>query len=201
VLKVVVLISGTGSNLRALLDGLDEARASDAPIAAEIVAIGADTERANLALGEERGIPTFVVAPGEYPDRAEWGDALLSKVREFGPDLTILSGFMRLVPPRVVDALAPELLNTHPAYLPEFPGAHAVRDALAAGATETGATIMIVDNGVDTGPIIDQRRIAITPDDTEATLHERIKVVERQLLLDTVRHLAAGTLNLKEIAS
>ncbi|WP_125107061.1 phosphoribosylglycinamide formyltransferase [Gulosibacter massiliensis] len=200
-LKVVVLISGTGSNLRALLDGLDEARASDAPIAAEIVAIGADTERANLALGDERGIPTFVVAPGAYPDRAAWGDALLAKVREFGPDLTILSGFMRLVPPRVVDALAPELLNTHPAYLPEFPGAHAVRDALEAGANETGATIMIVDNGVDTGPIIDQRRIAITPDDTEATLHERIKVVERQLLLDTVRHLAAGTLNLKEIAS
>ncbi len=196
-----MLISGTGSNLRALLDGLDEARASDAPIAAEIVAIGADTERANLALGDERGIPTFVVAPGAYPDRAAWGDALLAKVREFGPDLTILSGFMRLVPPRVVDALAPELLNTHPAYLPEFPGAHAVRDALEAGANETGATIMIVDNGVDTGPIIDQRRIAITPDDTEVTLHERIKVVERQLLLDTVRHLAAGTLNLKEIAS
>ncbi|WP_282828003.1 phosphoribosylglycinamide formyltransferase [Gulosibacter sediminis] len=200
-LKVVVLISGTGSNLRALLDGLDEARASDAPIAAEVVAIGADTERANLALGDERGIPSFVVAPGAYPDRAAWGDALLAKVREFGPDLTILSGFMRLVPPRVVDALAPELLNTHPAYLPEFPGAHAVRDALEAGANETGATIMIVDNGVDTGPIIDQRRIAIAPDDTEATLHERIKVVERQLLLDTVRHLAAGTLNLKEIAS
>lgn len=196
-----MLISGTGSNLRALLDGLDEARASDAPIAAEVVAIGADTERANLALGDERGIPTFVVAPGAYPDRAAWGDALLAKVREFGPDLTILSGFMRLVPPRVVDALAPELLNTHPAYLPEFPGAHAVRDALEAGANETGATIMIVDNGVDTGPIIDQRRIAITPDDTEVTLHERIKVVERQLLLDTVRHLAAGTLNLKEIAS
>lgn len=196
-----MLISGTGSNLRALLDGLDAARASSAPIEAEVVAIGADTERANLALGEERGIPTFVVAPGEYPDRAAWGDALLAQVREFGPDLTILSGFMRLVPPRVVDALAPHLLNTHPAYLPEFPGAHAVRDALEAGATETGATIMIVDNGVDTGPIIDQRRIAITPDDTEATLHERIKVVERQLLLDTVRHLAAGTLNLKEIAS
>lgn len=196
-----MLISGTGSNLRALLDGLDAARESDAPIDAEVVAIGADTERANLALGEERGIPTFVVAPGEYPDRAAWGDALLAQVREFGPDLTILSGFMRLVPPRVVDALAPNLLNTHPAYLPEFPGAHAVRDAVAAGATETGATIMIVDNGVDTGPIIDQRRIAITPDDTEATLHERIKVVERQLLLDTVRHLAAGTLNLKEIAS
>lgn len=196
-----MLISGTGSNLRALLDGLDAARESDAPIDAEVVAIGADTERANLALGEERGVPTFVVAPGEYPDRAAWGDALLAQVREFGPDLTILSGFMRLVPPRVVDALAPNLLNTHPAYLPEFPGAHAVRDAVAAGATETGATIMIVDNGVDTGPIIDQRRIAITPDDTEATLHERIKVVERQLLLDTVRHLAAGTLNLKEIAS
>jgi phosphoribosylglycinamide formyltransferase-1 len=198
VLKVVVLISGAGSNLRALLEGIDDARDTASPVGAEVVAIGADTERANLDLAHDRGIPSFVVKPGDFGSREEWGDALLERVRSFAPDVTLLSGFMRLVPPRFVDALAPNLLNTHPAYLPEFPGAHAVRDALAAGATETGATIMIVDNGVDTGPIIDQRRIPIALGDTEATLHDRIKVVERQLLLDTIRNLAAGTLTLKE---
>lgn len=200
-LKLVVLISGTGSNLRALLEALRDSRGTEAPIRAEVVAIGADTERANLALGDEFGIPTFVVPPRDYADRAAWGDALLERIRDHDPDLTVLSGFMRLVPPRVVDALAPALVNTHPAYLPEFPGAHAVRDALAAGATQTGATMMIVDNGVDTGPIIEQQRIPIHADDTEATLHERIKVVERRLLIDTVRGIADGTINLKEITA
>lgn len=200
-LKLVVLISGTGSNLRALLDAIEASRDSDQPIDAEVVAIGADTPKANLALATERGIPTFLVQPSDYQDRAAWGDALLAEIQRWQPDTTILSGFMRLVPPRVVEALSPHLLNTHPAYLPEFPGAHAVRDALAAGATETGATIMIVDNGVDTGPIIDQRRIPIHPDDDQDSLHERIKIVERELLTETVRNLALGTINLKEIAA
>jgi len=106
----------------------------------------------------------------------------------------ILSGFMRLLPPRVVEALSPALLNTHPAYLPEFPGAHAVRDALAAGATETGASVIVVDNGVDTGPVLAQRRIPILPGDTEARLHDRIKVVERELLVEVVLDIANGRL-------
>lgn len=204
VLKLVVLISGTGSNLRALLDAIEASRGTGAPstepIDAEVVAIGADTPSANLALATERGIPSFVIRPADYPDRASWGDALLETIESFEPDVTLLSGFMRLVPPRVVAALSPQLLNTHPAYLPEFPGAHAVRDALAAGVTETGASIMVVDNGVDTGPIIERRRIPILPDDDEATLHERIKLVERELLTNTVRQLANRTMNLKEIA-
>lgn len=200
-LKLVVLISGSGTNLQALIEAVEASQATPNPIHARVVAIGADTERANLAFGEELGIPTFLVKPGDYDSREEWGDALLAKVREYAPDVTILSGFMRLVPPRFVEALAPALLNTHPAYLPEFPGAHAVRDALAAGANETGATIMIVDNGVDTGPIIDQVRIPINPDDTEAELHERIKVEERRLLTETVRGLADGTINLEEITA
>ena len=200
-LKLVVLISGSGSNLRALLEAIRHGRGTAHDLGAEVVAIGADTEAANLALGDEFGIPTFVVRPGDFDDRAAWGDALLAKVAEFAPDVTILSGFMRLVPPRVVEALSPALLNTHPAYLPEFPGAHAVRDALAAGVTETGATIMIVDNGVDTGPILEQRRIPITADDTEATLHERIKVVERELLITTVARLAAGALDLRTVTT
>lgn len=200
-LKLVVLISGTGSNLRALLEAIRDERTGPNPIDAEVVAIGTDTPNANLALAEEFGIDTFVVQPRDYANRAEWGDALLAAVEAHRPDLTVLSGFMRLVPPRFVEALSPALLNTHPAYLPEFPGAHAVRDALAAKATQTGATMMIVDNGVDTGPIIEQHRIPIHADDTEATLHERIKVVERRLLIDTVRGVADGTINLKEIAA
>lgn len=200
-LSVVVLISGTGSNCRALLDAVDDAERAGESMGVRVVAIGADTPTANLALAQERGIPTFVVRPRDYDDRDAWGDGLLAEVQRFDPDLTILSGFMRLVPPRFVAALSPALLNTHPAYLPEFPGAHAVRDAMAAGATQTGATIMIVDNGVDTGPIIAQRRIPIHPDDTEATLHERIKVVERDLLIRTVRGIADGTINLEEIAA
>lgn len=198
-LKLVVLISGTGSNLRALLDAIDTSRGSERPIDACIVAIGADTPRANLSLAAERGIPTFIVQPRDYADRAAWGDALLAEIEHWHPDVTILSGFMRLVPPRVVAALSPNLLNTHPAYLPEFPGAHAVRDALEAGADQTGATVMIVDDGVDTGPIIDQRRIPIRPEDDQDSLHERIKEVERELLIETVRNLALGTINLKEI--
>lgn len=200
-LKLVVLISGTGSNLRALLDAIDASHKSGTRIDAEVVAIGADTPNANLALATERGIPTFLVQPSDYESRARWGDALLEQVRRWQPDVTILSGFMRLVPPRFVEALSPNLLNTHPAYLPEFPGAHAVHDALDANVTETGATIMIVDNGVDTGPIIDQRRIPIHPDDDQDSLHERIKEVERELLTETVRNLALGTINLKEIAA
>lgn len=201
VLKIVVLISGTGSNLAALLEALEASRASDAPIEAEVVAIGADTDCDGLALAERHGVDAFVVRPTDFADRAAWGDALLERVLAYAPDLTILSGFMRLVPPRVVEALSPALLNTHPAYLPEFPGAHAVRDAMAAAATRTGASLIVVDNGVDTGPIVSQVRIPIHPDDTEATLHERIKVEERRLLADAVRGIAAGDVDLTRLAA
>ena len=197
-LKIVVLISGTGSNLRALLEALRSARTNETPILAEVVAIGADRDDANLALAEEFGIPHFVVRPKDFPDRTSWGDALLAEIQRYEPDLTILSGFMRLVPPAVVEAISPNLVNTHPAYLPEFPGAHAVRDAIEAGVSETGASIIVVDNGVDTGPIIERRRIPVEPGDDEASLHERIKNVERELLIGTVTRVATGDLNLKE---
>ncbi|PPG38779.1 phosphoribosylglycinamide formyltransferase [Pseudoclavibacter sp. RFBA6] len=200
-LKVVVLISGAGSNLRALLEALRASAASGSPIGAEVVAIGADTQAAGLSLAEEFRIPSFVVRPKDFPDRAAWGEELLAQIRRFEPDLTLLSGFMRLVPPAVVDALAPRLLNTHPAYLPEFPGARAVRDALEAGVGETGASIIIVDNGVDTGPIIDRVRIPVLPGDTEELLHARIKVAERRLLEDTVRGVASGEIALEERAT
>lgn len=200
-ISIVVLISGAGSNLRALLRAVRDAPAESPLARVRISAIGADRDDANLALAEEFGAASFVVRPRDFPNREAWGDALLAEVQRFQPDLTLLSGFMRLVPPRFVSALAPALLNTHPAYLPEFPGAHAVRDAMAAGVTRTGASIICVDTGVDTGPIVGQRRVPIAPDDTEATLHERIKVEERDLLIQTVSAIAAGSLNLGDADS
>lgn len=194
-LRLVVLISGGGSNLRALLEASD-----DAAFPARVVAVGADRDADGLAHAEAFGIPTFSVSFGAFPDRASWGDELLEQIRQWRPDLVVLSGFMRLLPPRVVEALTPGLINTHPAYLPEFPGAHGVRDALAAGVTETGASVIVVDTGVDSGPIIAQERVAVLPGDTEGTLHDRIKLVERRLLVQTVLDIATERIDLKELA-
>jgi phosphoribosylglycinamide formyltransferase-1 len=185
------LISGGGSNLRALLEASD-----DAEFPARVVAIGADRDAEGLAHAEEYGIPSFVVPFGAFDSREAWGDELLDQLRQWGADLVILSGFMRLLPPQAVAELSPALLNTHPAYLPEFPGAHAVRDAVAAGVTETGASVIVVDNGMDTGPVIAQRRVPVLPGDSEATLHDRIKLVERQLLVDVVLDIANGRIDL-----
>jgi phosphoribosylglycinamide formyltransferase-1 len=195
VLRLVVLISGGGSNLRALLEASE-----DAEFPARVVAVGADRDADGLAHAEEFGIPSFVVPFGAFATREEWGDELTAQIRQWDADLVVLSGFMRLLPPRVVSAFAPSLLNTHPAYLPEFPGAHAVRDALAAGATETGASVIVVDDGVDSGPVVVQRRVAVLPGDTETRLHDRIKLVERELLVQAVLDIANGHLDLKELA-
>lgn len=186
-LSLVVLISGGGSNLRALLEA-----AEDAEFPARVIAVGADRDAEGLQHAEDFGIPSFTVPFTSFPDRESWGDELLEQIQSWGADLVILSGFMRLLPERVVAALSPNLLNTHPAYLPEFPGAHGVRDALAAGVEETGASVIVVDNGVDSGPIISQRRIPVLPDDTESTLHDRIKLVERELLVQAVLDVANG---------
>jgi phosphoribosylglycinamide formyltransferase 1 len=194
--KLVVLISGTGSNLRALLEASE-----DAEFPARVVAIGADREADGLVLGEEFGIPTFTVPFTAYPDRDTWGEALIEQVRQWEPDLVILSGLMRLVPAGVVDAFSPYLINTHPAYLPEFPGPHGVRDALAAGVDQTGASLIVVDNSVDGGPIIAQERVPVLPGDTQSTLHDRIKPVERRLLIQAVLDIANSHLDLKELAA
>lgn len=194
-LSLVVLISGGGSNLRALLEA---SRDPDFP--ARVIAVGADREADGLAHAEEFGIPSFTVPYSSFDSRAEWGSALLEQIRVWNPDVLVLSGLMRLLPPVIVDALSPRIINTHPAYLPEFPGAHGVRDALAAGADQTGASIIVVDNGVDAGPIISQERVAVLPDDTEYSLHERIKPVERRLLVQAVRDLATGTIDLETLS-
>lgn len=178
-LRLVVLVSGGGSNLADLL-----ARTRDGRVPATIVAVGADQECGGLDLARAAGIATFVEAFAQ--PRADWSGRIVDRVLEHEPDLTILSGFMRLLSAEAVDRLAPNLVNTHPAYLPEFPGAHAVRDALAAGATETGASVIVVDAGIDTGPVLAQVRVPIHPDDDEASLHDRIKPVERDLLAEVV---------------
>jgi len=191
VLTVAVLISGTGSNLRALLEA---AVAPDFP--ARVVVVGADREADGFAHAEDFGIPTFMVPFREFDSRERWGEELQRQLEVWAPDLVVLSGLMRLLPPAVVQAWAPRLINTHPAYLPEFPGAHGVRDALAAGVTATGASVIVVDGGVDSGPILAQERVPVLAGDTEHSLHERIKPVERRLLIDVVRSIATGELDL-----
>ncbi|WP_314646074.1 phosphoribosylglycinamide formyltransferase [uncultured Microbacterium sp.] len=191
-LTVAVLISGTGSNLRALLEA---ARHPDFP--ARVVVVGADREAEGLAHAEEFGIPSFTVPWHEHDSREAWGEELGRQLAVWEPDLVVLSGLMRLLPPSLVAQFSPRLINTHPAYLPEFPGAHGVRDALAAGVSQTGASVIVVDDGVDTGPILAQERVPILAGDTEHALHERIKPVERRLLIDVVRRIATGELSLE----
>lgn len=182
--RLVVLISGSGTNLASLLRDLP-----GSGIDAEVVAVGADGQAPGLQHANERGIPTCVVSPGEYESRESWGVALGDEVASYAPDWIVLSGFMKLLPPGFVDRFPGRILNTHPAYLPEFPGAHGVRDALAAGVSETGASVIIIDDGVDTGDILARERVPIHPGDTLEVLHERIKIVERALLLDVLRAL------------
>ena len=184
-LSVVVLISGSGSNLRALLE------AADNPLyPAKVVAVGSDVPADGLAHADQFGVPTFVVNPEAFASREAWADMLLANINHFKPDLVVLAGFMRILPANFVQALSPRLINMHPSLLPNFPGAHAVRDALAAGATKTGATIHVVDEGVDTGPHLAQIELEILPDETEGELHERIKKIERELIVQTVRDIA-----------
>lgn len=182
-LRLVVLVSGSGTNLADLLE-----RTRDGRLDARIVAVGADRDCTGIELAAEAGIATFV-EPFALP-REAWSARMADRVLEHAPDLVVLSGFMRLLSADAVDRLGPALINTHPAYLPEFPGAHAVRDAIAAGAAQTGASVIQVDAGVDTGPVLAQQRVPVLPGDDEDRLHERIKLVERELLGEVVARIA-----------
>ena len=190
-LSVVVLISGGGSNLLALLEALENPM-----VPARIAAVGSDNPADGLAHAELFGVPTFVVTPSAFETKAAWAKVLLENIQHFQPDLVVLAGFMKILPPEFVAALSPNIINIHPSLLPDFKGAHAVRDALNAGAKVTGTTVHIVDAGVDTGPVLAQAQVEISPEDSEASLHEKIRAVEHKLLVQTVIDIANGRLNL-----
>jgi phosphoribosylglycinamide formyltransferase-1 len=183
--RVVVLVSGAGTLLQALLD------AGGPGYPASVVAVGADRAGIEgLARAERAGVPAFAVRLGDHPDRAAWDAALTEAVAAHRPDLVVSAGFMKLVGPAFLGRFAGRMINSHPALLPAFPGTHAVRDALRYGVKVTGCTVLLVDDGVDSGPVLAQQPVRVEPGDTEETLHERIKVAERRLLVDVVAALA-----------
>lgn len=182
--RVVVLASGAGS----LLESLLEAARDDYP--ARVVAVGVDRDCRAAGVAAEAGLPVFAVRLRDYPDRAAWDRALTAAAAEHAPDLVVSAGFMKILGAGFLSRFPGRVVNTHPALLPAFPGAHAVPDALAYGVTVTGCTVHIVDDGMDTGPILAQQSVEVQSDDDEQTLHERIKVVERRLLVDVLAALA-----------
>lgn len=168
---------------------MDATADPDYPV--RVVAVGADrTGIEGLARAERAHLPNFVVRLADHPDRAAWDTALTSAVDAYHPDLVISAGFMKLLGPAFLAVYGGRILNTHPALLPSFPGAHAVTDALTHGVHVTGCTVFLIDDGVDTGPILAQAAVDVEPGDDESELHERIKVVERRLLVDVVGRLA-----------
>lgn len=194
-LSIVVLISGSGSNLRALLEACDN------PLyPAKVLAVGSDKAAVGLEHAEQFGVPTFVVDEANFASREKWAERLLEHITVLKPDLVVLAGFMKILPANFVSALSPRLINMHPSLLPDYPGAHAVRDALAGGATKTGSTIHVVDAGVDSGPVISQRELEIQPGESEAELHERVKQIEREHLVSVVRDIAEQKIKLEELS-
>lgn len=184
--RLVVLASGGGSNLAALLAAHD-----DAAYGARVVGVVTDRPGAGaLGLARDAGIPSAVVAMKDFEDRAGWNTGVAEAVRAFRPDWVVLAGFMRILAPEFLRRFEGRVVNTHPALLPSFPGAHGVRDALAHGVRITGCTVHLVDDGVDTGPILAQAAVPVQDGDDEHALHERIKVAERTLLVETVGRIA-----------
>jgi phosphoribosylglycinamide formyltransferase 1 len=184
---VVVLVSGTGTLLQALLDA-----AADPATAFRVAGVVSDrADAGGLERARAAGVPTAVVAPKDFPDRAAWDAGIARAVRVFSPALVVLAGFMRILGAAYLGEFGDRTVNTHPALLPSFPGAHGVRDALAHGVKVTGTSVILVDEGTDTGPIVAQRAVEVRDDDDEASLHERIKVVERELLVDVVSRMTA----------
>ncbi|MGO4752127.1 phosphoribosylglycinamide formyltransferase, partial [Streptomyces sp. 2MCAF27] len=187
--RLVVLVSGSGTNLQALLDAIAAEGASG--FGAEVVAVGADRAGiAGLERAERAGIPTFVCRVKDHATRAEWDRALAGATAAYEPDLVVSAGFMKILGQEFLARFGGRCVNTHPALLPSFPGAHGVRDALAYGVKVTGCTVHLVDDGVDTGPIIAQGVVEVRDEDDESALHERIKEVERSLLVEVVGRLA-----------
>lgn len=194
-MRIVVLVSGSGSNLQAVLDAADSG-----DLDAQIAAVGSDVAGCGgLQRAEAAGVPTFAVPlerGASAERRTEWNQQLSAEVRSHQPELLVTSGFMKILSEDFLNSVGVPIINTHPALLPSFPGAHGVRDALAHGVKITGCTVHQVDAGVDTGPILAQAAVTVEEDDDAASLHERIKVHERRLLVETLAAVAAGHLHL-----
>ncbi len=184
--RLVVLVSGAGTNLQALLDAC-----ADPAYGAQVVAVGADRDGTEgLRRAEKAEVPTFVCKVADCSSRGDWDATLTDAVADFDPDLVVLAGYMKLVGPAFLDRFAGRVVNTHPALCPAFPGTSGPADALAYGVKVTGATLFVVDEGVDTGPIIAQTPVGVEDADDVESLHERIKVAERRMLVDTVGRIA-----------
>ena len=182
--RLVVLASGAGSLLASLLNSA----VGDYP--ARVVAVGTDRVCPALDIAADASVPTFTVRVSDHPDRSTWDAAITEATVAHSPDVVISAGFMKILGPQFLSAFPGRVLNTHPALLPAFPGAHAVQDALAYGVRVTGCTVHLVDAGADTGPIVAQQAVPVLDGDDESTLHERIKIIERQLLVDVVAAVA-----------
>jgi len=184
--SLVVLVSGAGTNLQALLDDC-----TDPSYGARVVAVGSDRDGVEgLLRAEKAGVPTFVERVVDHDDRAAWDGALTAQVAAHDPDLVVLAGFMKLVGASFLSRFPGRVVNTHPALCPAFPGTSGPADALEYGVKVTGATLFVVDEGVDTGPIVAQTVVPVEDDDDVETLHERIKVAERRMLVDSVGRMA-----------
>ncbi|MEY4900388.1 MAG: hypothetical protein RI895_810 [Actinomycetota bacterium] len=189
-LRVVVLASGAGTLFEALAHRADE-------IGVEIIGLISDAKVAACERAISLGIPVTVLPVSI--DRSMWDQTLATELSRLKPELIVSAGFMKILGPKVLENYLGRIINTHPALLPLFPGAHAVRDALEAGVSVTGATVHFVDEGIDTGQIITSQQVMVEPDDTEALLHERIKVVERELLIAVVRDIASGKIEFGDV--
>lgn len=175
-MRLLILASGTGSLAQAVIDA-----------GFEICCVVSDVEGAQvIGRAERAGIATKVIS--FRTPREDWNQELVEFVSELKPDLVVSLGFMRILSPEFVTKF--KVINSHPALLPNFPGAHAVRDALAAGVSKTGCTVHWVDEGMDTGQVIAQTEVSIRPNDNESSLHERIKIVERDLIVTTLKELS-----------
>lgn len=181
--RLIVLASGTGS----LLESILAAAVGDYP--ARVVAVGTDRDCRALEIAEAASLPSFTTRLGDHADRDAWDAAITEAAAAHQPDLVVSAGFMKILGPHFLSRFPGRVVNTHPALLPAFPGAHAVPDALAYGVRVTGCTVHLVDAGMDTGPILAQEAVDVLDDD-EAALHERIKVVERRLLVEVLAAMA-----------
>ena len=184
--RIVVLASGAGTLFEAILDS---------GVGTDVVGLVTDQPNARAVhISQSREIAVYKVPLSDFDSRESWESELLERVESLGPDLIVAAGFMRVLSPAFVDHFPAQIVNSHPSLLPQYPGAHAVRDAIEANATVTGCTVHFIDHGVDTGEIIAQAQVEVQPGESEAELHERIKTVERILLPQSVEQLLIGCL-------